>query len=257
MIKLFRNIRKTLLTEGKTANYFKYAIGEIVLVMIGILLALQINNWNESRKDRAFEVKMLHEVRNELIKDTMYFKMIKKRAESALEGGMYMMQIYTETETNSDSISKYGKMMQIGFQYIYHKGAYEAIKSTGIDKISNDSVRMLLTDFYDFGLPRAQNFIEDDDSKKMSRMEQLRLLADIQFIKMPNGQTIPDITPKKSFIGNSALMDYIMTRTGYNSNAIGRLESLLRSSEHLLKVLDRELKIENNLDGLPKTIWTN
>jgi hypothetical protein len=52
MIKLFRNIRRNLLNEGKTTKYFKYAIGEIVLVVIGILIALQINNYNEERKDR-------------------------------------------------------------------------------------------------------------------------------------------------------------------------------------------------------------
>jgi hypothetical protein len=50
MIKFFRHIRKTLLNEGKTSKYFKYAIGEIVLVVIGILIALQINTWNENRK---------------------------------------------------------------------------------------------------------------------------------------------------------------------------------------------------------------
>jgi uncharacterized membrane protein YgaE (UPF0421/DUF939 family) len=50
MIKLFRNIRQNLLVEGKTTKYFKYAIGEIILVVIGILIALSINNWNENRK---------------------------------------------------------------------------------------------------------------------------------------------------------------------------------------------------------------
>jgi hypothetical protein len=50
MIKIFRNIRQNLLSEGKTSKYFKYAIGEIFLVVIGILIALQINNWNENRK---------------------------------------------------------------------------------------------------------------------------------------------------------------------------------------------------------------
>jgi len=50
MIKFFRHIRKSLLSEGKTGKYLKYAIGEIVLVVIGILIALQINNWNEKRK---------------------------------------------------------------------------------------------------------------------------------------------------------------------------------------------------------------
>ncbi|MCB0461581.1 MAG: DUF6090 family protein [Flavobacteriaceae bacterium] len=50
MIKFFRHIRKSLLMENKTGKYFKYAIGEIVLVVIGILIALSINNWNEKRK---------------------------------------------------------------------------------------------------------------------------------------------------------------------------------------------------------------
>ena len=50
MIKLFRNIRQSLLAEGKTTKYLKYAAGEILLVVIGILIALQINNWNEDRK---------------------------------------------------------------------------------------------------------------------------------------------------------------------------------------------------------------
>lgn len=50
MTKIFRKIRQNLIIENKTSNYLKYAIGEIVLVMIGILLALQINNWNEKRK---------------------------------------------------------------------------------------------------------------------------------------------------------------------------------------------------------------
>ena len=65
MIKLFRNIRKTHLTQGKTASYLKYAIGEIVLVVIGILIALQINNWNEDQKLKKEESKLL----NTLVKE--------------------------------------------------------------------------------------------------------------------------------------------------------------------------------------------
>ncbi len=53
MIKFFRSIRKDLMEKNKTGKYLKYAFGEIVLVMIGILLALQVNNWNENRKNRA------------------------------------------------------------------------------------------------------------------------------------------------------------------------------------------------------------
>jgi len=50
--------------ENKTGKYFKYAIGEIVLVVIGILIALSINNWNEARKEKIQEIKILGELKN-------------------------------------------------------------------------------------------------------------------------------------------------------------------------------------------------
>ncbi|NNC44454.1 MAG: hypothetical protein HKN99_01055 [Winogradskyella sp.] len=55
MIKFFRKIRYNLMEQNKTGKYFKYAIGEIILVVIGILIALQINNWNEQRKEKQQE----------------------------------------------------------------------------------------------------------------------------------------------------------------------------------------------------------
>ena len=51
MIKFFRKIRQRLLTENRLGKYLLYAIGEILLVVIGILIALSINNWNEERKN--------------------------------------------------------------------------------------------------------------------------------------------------------------------------------------------------------------
>ena len=59
MIKFFRKIRYNLMETGKTGKYLKYAVGEIILVMIGILLALQINNWNENRKLKIEERALL------------------------------------------------------------------------------------------------------------------------------------------------------------------------------------------------------
>lgn len=59
MIKFFRKIRQNLLLENKTGKYLKYAVGEIVLVVIGILIALQINTWNDIKKDKVIEQQLL------------------------------------------------------------------------------------------------------------------------------------------------------------------------------------------------------
>ncbi|WP_143094885.1 DUF6090 family protein [Bizionia echini] len=65
MIKFFRKIRQNLLMENKTGKYLKYAFGEIILVVIGILIALQINNWNEQRKDRTKEKIILKQLQED------------------------------------------------------------------------------------------------------------------------------------------------------------------------------------------------
>ena len=67
MIKLFRKIRQNLIIENKTSKYIKYAIGEIFLVVIGILIALQINNWNESRKKYLEENRILLSLKADLL----------------------------------------------------------------------------------------------------------------------------------------------------------------------------------------------
>jgi len=88
MIKFFRKIRQNLLSEGKTGKYFKYAIGEIVLVVIGILLALQINNWNEKRLENNREkitVQNLHTEFQENLKDLDSINTILQRTILATE----------------------------------------------------------------------------------------------------------------------------------------------------------------------------
>lgn len=69
MIKFFRRIRKSLLTENKTARYFKYAVGEIFLVVIGILIALHINNWNQERQLKNEEKIILKNIHTEFLEN--------------------------------------------------------------------------------------------------------------------------------------------------------------------------------------------
>ncbi|PTM07999.1 MAG: hypothetical protein DA407_09185 [Bacteroidetes bacterium] len=73
MIKFFRHIRKSLLMENKTGKYFKYAIGEVILVMIGILLALQVNNWNEDRKEQSNQQVLINQLLEDARADSLFY----------------------------------------------------------------------------------------------------------------------------------------------------------------------------------------
>ena len=74
MLKFFRKIRQNLLLEGRTGKYVKYAFGEIVLVVIGILIALQINTWSQRIKDSKEEHELLVKIRANIQSDTLNLK---------------------------------------------------------------------------------------------------------------------------------------------------------------------------------------
>jgi len=74
MTRFFRNIRQKLAAENKVMAYLRYAIGEILLVVIGILIALQINNWNEARKERETEFSLVQKMIDQTVADSLLFK---------------------------------------------------------------------------------------------------------------------------------------------------------------------------------------
>ena len=73
MIKFFRHIRKSLIEKNQMGKYFKYAIGEILLVVIGILIALQINNWNEKRIQKRNEIVLVKQLLLDAKADSLFF----------------------------------------------------------------------------------------------------------------------------------------------------------------------------------------
>ena len=103
MIPFFRKIRKKLADDNKPIKYLRYAIGEIVLVVIGILIALQINNWNEQRKDRKIEISYLERLLSEVKKDSASINQniqLADKLSAAYQN--YILKMYTEQKTSKD-----------------------------------------------------------------------------------------------------------------------------------------------------------
>ncbi|AOW19914.1 DUF6090 family protein [Urechidicola croceus] len=96
MIKFFRNIRKNLLNEGKTSKYFKYAIGEIVLVVIGILIALSINNWNQNRISNNEEQTILKNIHSEFLQNKEVIDSTFEALDEGFNSSKIIMSLFGE-----------------------------------------------------------------------------------------------------------------------------------------------------------------
>ena len=161
MIKFFRSIRKNLLTEGKTSKYFKYAIGEIALVVIGILIALQLNTWKENSKALKIETNILSEIINGLHKDVLDINHNVKGHYDGIEACNYWNKLINDQQVDVDSVEiKYTRLLR-GFISIQNTSSYESLKSRGLELISNDSLRLEIISLYEEDY-QAIKIIEED-----------------------------------------------------------------------------------------------
>jgi len=140
MINFFRKIRQQLLSENKTGKYLKYAIGEILLVMIGILLALQVNNWNESKKQKNFANKILNAIAISIKKNIAYYEFVIDYNEDGNQSAEIILNHLDKNLSYHDSLDiHFSHAIQYSTPIIRNAG-YESLKSYGLSIIENDSI---------------------------------------------------------------------------------------------------------------------
>lgn len=144
MIKFFRRIRKRLLTENKFSKYILYAIGEIVLVVIGILIALSINNWNERKKNTNLEKEILQDLLSEL--EVNQQKLIKAREEhfQVFEKTSLLVELIEPMaqSVNDSLFNAYMGVMIWPVKYIDSKSIISTLVSSGsISLIASKEIR--------------------------------------------------------------------------------------------------------------------
>jgi hypothetical protein len=148
MIKFLRKIRYDLMSENKSGKYFKYAIGEIILVVIGILIALQINNWNEATKNQNEELKLLQEMHNNLKNDLKDCIWNISKQEDLKASNLAVLNHLEEAIPINDTLKKhYGNLIYATTQR-RNMAAYDHLRSRGIDLITDDSLRTHITVVY-------------------------------------------------------------------------------------------------------------
>lgn len=149
MIKFYRNIRKSLLNEGKTGKYLKYALGEIVLVVIGILIALQINNWNEDRKNARMEIQVLREISENLGEDILSLENDVQLNQTSIQNVRYIEKALKNNASLSDSLMRSFGFVTFSATYTLKWSGYKNLSNIGFHILTNDTLRGSITNLYE------------------------------------------------------------------------------------------------------------
>lgn len=167
MSKFFRKIRQNLLNQGRTSKYLQYAIGEIMLVVIGILIALQVNNINENSKNNAKANKFLIKLRSQVqrnIKTTQLNQDLKKELFSINE--RFISLLNTSSEKNIEAkLDTLVLSNSIDFNLNLDMLSLSEARSNGdLDLVKSDSLKLdiyKLIKFYDDLLTLEKTTNED------------------------------------------------------------------------------------------------
>lgn len=148
---------------GKVRKYLAYAAGEIVLVVIGILIALQINNWNEARKLSSALDSSLWEVREDLIQDTMELNRMIAIRKLDFESQKNVISVLEGNQPLTNTLYADLARVMLRRNVTLIRNGFDLIKEIGLSKLSNISLRNALVVYYNKNQVDVANEVSDDN----------------------------------------------------------------------------------------------
>ena len=238
MIKFFRKIRQNLLSEGKTGKYFKYAISEILLVMIGILLALQVNNWNNSRIEANREQTILRNLRSDFNDNITELNRIYQGTEESYRSSVSLLEIIKDdSPIISEEIEALLNSIINGFYSL-------DLNSASIDEIINSGSLSIIKDVKLREQISNWSFIVADSE------DDIEIYYDYMF-----NSFIPSLS-KKTTLRNMAIPDFLIQRVDIPQVTRSKFEldynKTLRSPEFENEVYNNALNVVYVLDNYKK-----
>jgi hypothetical protein len=253
MIKFFRKIRYDLMEKNKTGKYFKYAIGEILLVMVGILLALQVSNWNQHRNQLKQEHKILLSLKTDFLEskerllETMFMqKNVVRKSSNLIK--MYEGQIPRPINDSIMNYINYGAYSWYRSELL--TGAYDAfINSGNSELIRNDQLTKLLAEYFSivkFGFEDQENSMN-----LLNNMQNILAPVIVNLRLRKNGPRIGLDTlrsPKEDFA-----IDFLFKQDAFFGNLLSKTiveklryniqEKMLNHITQILSILNQEIEL--------------
>lgn len=149
MLKFFRRIRKSLLKQNSFRKYLIYAVGEIALVMIGILLAIQVNNWNEKQNIARKNAEILKEIKRNVEFNIQQFNAEIQREKGVIQSINIIVENLEHKRVYHDSLDYHYLTGVLWSESNWKSSGYETLKAHGVDKLESIEVKEAILDLYE------------------------------------------------------------------------------------------------------------
>lgn len=243
MIKFFRRIRQRLLSENKFSKYLIYAIGEIILVVIGILIALQINNWNEERTVQNKLLNIYSLISNDLEND-------KQELKNNLD--FYNQQKSVFDKVRHDSITP--DLLDHGLSRLMDSGPITILNRTGVNQLrelqNKDSLTLKIIEIYDV-METQMLKLENRISNEIS--DHTKHLVDNYkwYPEWINNTIMKDV-------GSKELHDYFLTSSSYKNRVISIYQQAFNNYVPMLEdLISRITELQEELNSIIKKSTDN
>jgi hypothetical protein len=244
MFKFFRTVRRGLLAESRFSRYFLYAIGEIILVVIGILIALQINNWNEARKLRAQEHQLLADLRSDMLESRKELKDMIRFNDSTIYFYKYILdQLKTNHPPDEQFQRGLGMFTSWDSPYLTYT-AYEALKNKGLDIVQNRTLKKQIVSLYETSFA---NLVSDYDKAEWIFYEAVTVPLANKMIRRVIGYSHKGVpTDYSGMKANEEFVNALHQLIRLRSNGVRVCKDVIDLIDTLVRAIDKELNASKN-----------
>ena len=220
------------------------AIIELVLITVGLFMAIQIENWRENIKERQIERKLLGEIKVSLEQDLSFLSdIIMPRASEVISTTHDLLLFINEGFDHYDMYMNDVIQLTYGLEFEPRTSAFENLKSTNINLISNDDLRLKLVDLYDFRYQRTFRIIDDviNIPRKNRILPYLEENVEFYTQEKEENEYWPSLYIPEEILMNKEFYN-IVTNINYGfSNSLVRLNRIEELIRELIEVINTEL----------------
>lgn len=252
MINLLRRIRKEYLKEGSYWIYALYALGEVILVMAGILLALQVDNWNQNRQQDQLEIDNIENLYLS-INEHMQIENLMGMVNYAIGEEQAWIDYLSGKTSFHDSLLESAHVIGATAKLSPNNGFYESLKEKGLETIENKGLRMLLSIIYEQALPEVQyamdrynelyglerssyfkKYFALGDENSMNYGERLLYIDPVMF-------SAARIKDEKAILEDQEFLEFVRISRVFHQNLLGQLERTDLNIEKAQNLIRHEL----------------